>query len=368
VLFVAGEPSGDLHGAGVAAELRRRAPDIPLVGIGGARMEQAGVSLLEHTDRLAVMGFVEVLKHIPLHWRLLAQLKRRLRAGQVGLVIVLDYPGFNMKVAAAAHDAGVPVLYYITPQVWAWGAKRLTELARTVTRAAVILPFEEELLLQAGVKATFVGHPLLDRAGAIPSRAEARAALGLPADAPVLALFPGSRWSEIGRHLEPFVATARALERRVPGLRVVVSVAPGITLDAARCPYQQVHAGSFTVWRAADAALSKSGTSTLEAAVAGCPLIVAYRTSAVTFAIARRVVTIPRIGLVNVVAGREVAPEFVQDAVRPEAMADALAPLLDHGSAERRAMLEGLASVRAQLGTAGAAGRVAGIALEMAKP
>lgn len=368
MLFVAGEPSGDLHGAGVAAELRVRAPGIPMAGIGGARMEAAGVQLFEHTDNLAVMGFVEVLKHVPLHWRLLAGLKRRLRAGQVGLVIVLDYPGFNMKVAAAAHDAGVPVLYYITPQVWAWGARRLGAIARIVTRAAVILPFEEELLSGAGVNAKFVGHPLLDRAGALPSREQARAALGLPADGPVLAMFPGSRWSEIGRHLDPFVATARELERRMPGLRVVVSVAPGITLDPARCPYQQVHESSFTVWRAADAALSKSGTSTLEAAVAGCPLIVAYRTSGLTYAIARRVVTIPLIGLVNVVAGRQVAPEFVQDAVVPSRMADALAPLLDHSSAARAEMLEGLAGVRARLGTPGAAARVATMALEIALP
>ena len=343
VLFVAGEPSGDLHGAGVAAELRRREPGIVMRGIGGARMEEAGVTLLEHTDRLAVMGFLEVLAHVPMHWRLLRELTRRIESGAVGLVIVLDYPGFNMKVAAAAHRAGVPVLYYITPQVWAWGSKRLSELARTVTRAAVILPFEEKLLTDAGIRATFVGHPLLDRAGALPSRAEARAQLGLPADGKVLAVFPGSR-------------------------RVVVSVAPGITLDAAACPYQQVHASSFTVWRAADAALSKSGTSTLEAAVAGCPLIVAYRTNPVTYLIARRVVTIPDIGLVNVVAGRRVAPEFVQDDVVPERMAEALAPLLDHEDPRRRAMLEGLAEVRAKLGTPGAAARTATIALETALP
>ena len=368
VLFVAGEPSGDLHGAGVAAELARRAPGLRMTGIGGARMEEAGVRLLEHTDRLAVMGFVEVLKHVPLHWRLLAELKRRMRSGEVGLVIVLDYPGFNMKVAAAAHAAGVPVLYYITPQVWAWGAKRLRELARTVTKAAVILPFEEALLRKAGVDATFVGHPLLDRLDALPSRAAARASLGLPADAPVLALFPGSRRSEIERHLEPFVATARLLERRIPGLSVIVSVAPGITIDPARCPYRQVTASSFTVWRAADAALSKSGTSTLEAAVAGCPLIVAYRTSGITYAIAKRVVTIPNIGLVNVVAGHQVAHEFVQGAVVPAAMADALAPLLDHSHPHRRAMLNALAEVRDRLGTAGAAQRVAEMALAMAKP
>ena len=328
VLFVAGETSGDLHASGVAAVLRARAPELSLVGIGGSRMERAGVALLEHTDRLAVMGFVEVLKHVPRHYGLLSALRRRLRSGSVRLVVLVDYPGFNMKVAAAAHAAGVPVLYYITPQVWAWGAGRLAEMARTVTRAAVILPFEEALLRAHGVDATFVGHPLLDRAASsLPSRAEARRSLGIDDGAPVLALFPGSRAQEIARHLRRFVDTARLLETRVSGLRVVVSAAPGIVLDPSRCPYPVVRESSFTVWRAADAALSKSGTSTLEAAVAGCPLVVAYRTGAVSYAIARRVVTIPRIGLVNVVAGHSVAPELIQDAARPRAMFDALLPL-----------------------------------------
>ncbi|HEX6964492.1 MAG TPA: lipid-A-disaccharide synthase [Gemmatimonadaceae bacterium] len=362
VLFVAGETSGDLHAAGVAAELAARIPGIPLTGIGGARMEAAGVSLLEHTDRLAVMGFAEVVRHIPRHYRLLSEMRARLASGRVGLVVLIDYPGFNMKVAAAAKRAGVPVLYYITPQVWAWGAGRLEEMATTVTRAAVILPFEEALLREHGIDATFVGHPLLDHARAIPDRAPARCELGIPEDAPVLALFPGSRAQEIARHLDRFVATARELERRVPGLRVIVSAAPGITIDPARCPYPLVRAASFTVWRAADAALSKSGTSTLEAAVAGCPLVVGYRASALTYAIARRVVTIPSIGLVNVVAGRQVAPEFIQHALEPHRVADALEPLLDCDSEARREMLAGLADVRAKLGSAGAARRVAEIA------
>lgn len=367
VLFVAGEASGDLHASGVADELRRRVRHVPLVGIGGARMERAGVQLIEHTDRLAVMGFAEVLKHVPRHYALLSAIKRRLRSGAVGLVILIDYPGFNMKVAAAAKAAGVPVLYYITPQVWAWGAGRLGALARTVTRAAVILPFEAALLTKHGIDATFVGHPLLDRAAAaMPSRDAARRALGLTDSDRVLALFPGSRAQEIARHLTPFLDTARLLERRLPGLRVVVSVAPGIALDASRTPYPLVHDASFTVWRAADAALSKSGTSTLEAAVAGCPLVVAYRTGAASYAIARRVVTIPRIGLVNVVAGESVAPEFVQGAVQPAAMADALEPLLRGDSVERAAQVAGLARVRAQLGEPGAAGRVAEMALALA--
>ncbi|HWJ22701.1 MAG TPA: lipid-A-disaccharide synthase [Gemmatimonadaceae bacterium] len=362
VLFVAGEASGDLHAAGVAAELRRRRPDLALVGIGGDAMEREGVQLVEHAERLAVMGFVEVLKHVPKHWALLRELKRRLRSGRVALLVLIDYPGFNMKLAEAAHAAGVPVLYYITPQVWAWGADRLAKLARWVTKAAVILPFEEELLRKHGVDATFVGHPLLDRARALPSRADARRQLGLPDNAPVLALFPGSRAQEIARHLDAFVATARELERRTPELRVVVSVAPTVKLDPARCPYPMVHAASFAVLRAADAALCKSGTTTLEAAVAGCPLVVAYRTNALTYAIARRVVKIPHIGLVNVVAGRQVAREFVQEALVPATVADTLAPLLRDGSPERAESLAGLAEVRAKLGEPGAAARVATIA------
>jgi lipid-A-disaccharide synthase len=367
VLFVAGEASGDLHASGVAEEMRRRAAAVPLLGIGGTRMGRAGVRLIEHTDRLAVMGFVEVLKHVPRHYALLSGIKRRLRSGAIGLVVLIDYPGFNMKVAAAAKAAGVPVLYYITPQVWAWGAGRLRALRETVTRAAVILPFEEALLREHGIEATFVGHPLLDRAAAsMPTRAAARRTLGLTEGERVLALFPGSRAQEIARHLDPFLDTARLLEQRMPGLRVIVSVAPGITLDAARCPYPLVHDSSFTVWRAADAALSKSGTSTLEAAVAGCPLVVAYRTGAASYAIARRVVTIPRVGLVNVVADELVAPEFIQGAVRPAAMASALEPLLRGDTVERAAQAAGLARVRARLGEPGAAARVAEMALALA--
>ena len=366
VLFVAGEASGDLHAAGVARELRTLRPDLALVGIGGAAMAAEGVELVEHADRLAVMGFVEVLKHVPKHWALLRQLRRRLRSGHVALLVVIDYPGFNMKLARAATDAAVPVLYYITPQVWAWGADRLAKLASTVTKGAVILPFEEELLRAHGIDATFVGHPLLDRAQQLPSRDEARRQLGLASDRPVLALFPGSRAQEIERHLDAFVASARELERRVPGLQVVVSVAPTVRLDSARCAYPMAQSASFPVLRAADAALCKSGTTTLEAAVAGCPLVVAYRTNALTYAIARRLVKIPHIGLVNVVANREVAREFVQAGLEPAAVATALAPLLDPHSPERARALEGLAEVRARLGTPGAARRVARIASELA--
>lgn len=364
ILFVAGEASGDLHAAGVATALARLRPDLRLTGVGGHHMRQARVELLEDTSRMAVMGFVEVLRHVPAHYALLRRLRARLRSGRVSLLVLVDYPGFNMRVAAEARRAGVPVLYFITPQVWAWRQNRLARMAQVITRAAVILPFEEKLLREHGIDATFVGHPLLDRAEGLPSCEEARARLGIPPDGPLLALFPGSRAQEIERHLDAFVETARRLQSEVKGLHVVVSVAPTVSIDPARCPFPMVQSGSLMLLRASTAALCKSGTTTLESAVAGCPLIVAYRTSSFTYAIARRVVEIPRIGLVNVVAAREVAREFVQDAVQPAAMADALVPLLRPGP-DRNRMRDALARVRASLGRPGAAGRVAQIASEM---
>lgn len=366
VVFIAGESSGDLHAAGVAEELRRARPDLELTGFGGPLMESAGVALFDRYET-GVMGFVEIIRHVPRHWELLQTLKRRFAEHDVRLLVVVDYPGFNMKAAAAAAECGVPVLYYVTPQVWAWGSGRLPKLARIVTKAAVILPFEESLLRKHGIDATFVGHPLLDRAGHLPAKNEARASLGLPADSPVLALFPGSRQQEIDRHIDAFVATAQLVERNVPGVKVIVSVAPTISLDPRQCPYQLVHSASFAVLRAADAALCKSGTTTLEAAIADCPLVVAYRTSEVSFFLARLMVTIPYIGLVNVVAGREVACEFVQHDIVPSTIAAQLARLLDHGDPERGRVLEGLAEVRGKLGEPGAARRVAAMASELAR-
>ena len=365
VVFIAGEASGDLHAAGVAEELRRIRPDLTLTGFGGPLMQKAGVTLFDKYDT-GIMGFAEVLSHIPRHYFLLQSLRERFERNDVALVIVIDYPGFNMKAAAAAADLKIPVLYYVTPQVWAWGKNRLPKLAQIVTKAAVILPFEENLLRDHGIDATFVGHPLLDRAHDLPAKAEARRALGLSESAPVLALFPGSRQQEIERHIDDFVASALLTQNAVPGLQVVVSVAPTITLDPQRCPYPLVHSASFTVLRAADAALCKSGTTTLEAAIADTPLVVAYRTSEISYFLARLMVTIPHIGLVNVVAGREVAREFVQDDLTPARVSAELERLLDESGAERGRVLEGLAEVRARLGTPGAARRVAEMASGLA--
>lgn len=330
-------------------------------------MRAAGVELVDDLASLAVMGFAEIVRHLPRHARIIRQLAARMRGGRVALLVCIDYGGMNLRLAAAAKAAGVRVLYYITPQVWASRPRRMHDMARTVTKAAVILPFEEKLLREHGIDATFVGHPLLDEIGTLPDQRAARRLLGLDGDAPVLALFPGSRAQEVRRLLTPFVATATILEAKVPGLRVVVSQAPGVTVDPAVCPYPAMTGRTALLLRAATAVLCKSGTTTLEAAVAGCPLAVAYKTSRWTYAIARRVVTIDRIGMVNIVAGRMIAPEFVQDAVIPARMADALLPLLDVGSAERARAVAGLDEVRRMLGTPGAAARVAELASTMAR-
>lgn len=367
ILFFAGEPSGDLHASGVARELVARGAPFRLRGVGGDLMQAASVQIDEHIRELAVLGLVEVLRHLPKHWRMLGDVRSQLRSGTVALVVLVDYPGFNMRVAEMAADAGVPVLYYIVPQVWAWGAGRLAKLARWVTKAAVILPFEEKLLRAHGIDAEFVGHPLLDRATDMPSREQARDELGLGRDGRVLALFPGSRAQEIDRHLDAFVETATQLRQRMPELQVIVSAAPHVRIDERRCRFPVVRASSLPILRAADAAMCKSGTTTLEASVAGCPHVVAYRTHPITYFAARRVVTIPYIGLVNVVAGRGVAPEFIQDELEPGAVARALMPLLEPGSTARGQMLADLEGVRRQLGQPGAARRVASIAQSLAE-
>ena len=367
ILFVAGEHSGDLHASNVARELVALGAEYRLRGVGGDLMHSAGVQIDEHIRGLAVLGLVEVLRHLPKHWGMLRDVRERLRSGSVALVVLVDYPGFNMRVAEAAAEAEVPVLYYIVPQVWAWGTKRLEKLSQWVRKAAVILPFEESLLREHGIDATFVGHPLLDRAVAAPDRMAARRQLGIAANARVLALFPGSRAQEIARHLDPFVESAMLLRKERPDLQVVVSAAPHVVIDTRRCPFPIVREASFAILRAADAALCKSGTTTLEASVAGCPHVVAYRTHPITYAAARRLVKIPYIGLVNVVAGREVAREFIQDRLQPDQVARALRPLLDDGSAERARMLTDLEGVRRALGEPGAARRVAVMARALAE-
>ena len=363
-MMLAGEASGDAHGARVAREIGRRWPGAEIVGLGGEGMARAGVNILAGLDELSVMGFAEVVKRLPFFQRLERRVKAILDGGGIDLLMPIDYPGFNMRIAAHAARSRIPVLYYIGPQVWAWKAGRARRLARIANRIAVILPFEASLYNAHGGRAEFVGHPLLDEAsGADP--VALGDVLGIDRSRPLLALFPGSRLQELERHAAPFTGAALELRRRIPELQGVVSRVPFLP-DSAYSPFPFPATSDADGLRAlATAALVKSGTSTLEAALAGMPFAVAYVTHPLTHVLARRLVRVPHIALANLVAGKRVVPEFIQREVVSGAVADAIEPLLDESSPERRAVLRGLSEVRSALGTPGAAARVVDLAQEL---
>ena len=361
IYISAGEPSGDAHGAAVASALRRRM-DVEIEALGGPALEAAGATLLDRMDQYSVMGFVEALWKVPAHLRLLGRVSAAFRAGRYDLAILVDYPGYHLRAAAAMAKAGVPVLYYIAPQMWAWAPWRVRRLA-SVRRLAVILPFEEAFFREHQVPATFVGHPLRDRAP-LPTRLEARRILGLDPARPVLGLFPGSRTQEVKRLWPVFRDAAAAIVAGRPEVQVVVAGTPRGTYPSAGA--MRVHDGDpLAVFAAADAGLCKSGTTTLEAALADLPMVIAYRSHPVSFAIGIRMLRVPYVGLVNLIAGREVAPEFLQDAATAPTLAAAVLPLLDPEGEAARRQRAGLAQVRERLGPPGAADRVASIALEL---
>jgi lipid-A-disaccharide synthase len=363
IYISAGEPSGDAHAAAVVSALKRRLPAATVEAFGGPDLEAAGAVVLDRMERFSVVGFVEALWKLPAHLRLLGRVRDAFRAKRYDLVILVDYPGYHLRAAAAARDAGIPVLYYIAPQMWAWAPGRVRRLA-AVRRLAVILPFEERFFRDHGVAATFVGHPLRDRPPP-PPRLDARRTLGLDPQRPVLGLFPGSRPQEVKRLWPAFRAAAARILAVRPEVQVVVAATGRAHYPAAGAI--RIHPGEpLTVFAAADAGLCKSGTTTLEAALADVPMAIAYRLNPVSFAIAIRVLQVPHVGLVNLIAEREVAPEFLQSAATPAALAEAVLPLLDPASAAARRQREGLALVRERLGPPGAAERVAALAAELA--
>ncbi len=364
-MFVsAGEASGDLHGAALVRALRARWPDVRILGLGGSRMAAEGVELLAHVSDLAVMGFAEVALRLPFFLRLRRRVFRTLASESIDLVVPIDYPGFNLRLARRARGVGIPVLFYIAPQVWAWHASRAKKLAEDADAVAVILPFEEDFLRRAGADARFVGHPLIEQSVPPSTRADWAARTGLDPDRPVLALFPGSREQELRRHLGVFSAAATAVVAARPEVQPVIGAAPDLDASA----YSAVgwpRSDGTELLRHADAALVKSGTTTLEAALAGVPFVVAYRMNPLSFAVARRLVRVPHIALANLVADERIAPEFVQGDATAPALAAALLPLLDPAAPERRQMTEKLRRVRGALGSPGAAERVAAIAAEL---
>jgi lipid-A-disaccharide synthase len=372
ILIMSGEASGDLHGANLAREIRKQDPSIALYGVGSKQMREAGVHLLADASEIAVVGITAVLTHIRAIYRVYARIKEFLRRERPELLILIDFPDFNIMLGKAAKKFGIPVLYYISPQVWVWRKGRIKTIARLVKAIIVIFPFEVPLYKQAGVDVRFVGHPLIDVVRSDLTMVQARSVLNLDAKQRTIALMPGSRKSEIAHLLPDMLAAAKILLSRFQDLQFVLPVAP--TLDRGlidtfikqgNVPVRVVEGRAYDVLRASDAAIVTSGTATLETGLMAVPMVIVYRISALNYFILTKLVRgVESVGLVNIVAGKRIAPELIQKECRPENIAKAIEVLLrDPVYAQQNR--DELISMRARLGDAGASTRAAAVVLEM---
>jgi lipid-A-disaccharide synthase len=373
IMIVAGEASGDLHGSDLAARILARAPAVEMFGIAGAKMRAAGVHALFRIEDIHGMGVAELASTIAGTTRKLFALRATLRNDPPDLLIVIDFAEFNMVLAGMAKRAGVPVLYYVTPQVWAWRRRRISKIIDRADRLAVVLPFEKDLYARAGERVAFVGHPLLDRVTAVHPRAETLARHGFKPDARLLAILPGSRRAEIRYLLRPMVAAARVLCRDhnfVPAICLAPTLTPAELEREGRTGLSGIHiieGDTYSILAASEAALVASGTATLETALLGCPMVIVYKAARLTYALGRMLVTgVDYIGMPNILAGRQIVPELIQGRVNEQNLVRAAEPLLS--GRIRAETVAQLRAIRAQLGAPGAAARVAEIALGMMKP
>ena len=371
VMIVAGEASGDIYGADLVQKALLQDSGLHFFGIGGVKMREAGVEILVDSADMAVMGLIEVAKHFGVISSAFLKLKKILRQDPPELLILIDYPGFNIRLAKTAKKAGVKVLYYISPKVWAWKAGRIKTIAAAVSQMAVIFPFEVPLYAKAGVPVTFVGHPMLDLLNVFMNREEAAASFGLDPSRKIIGLFPGSRKSEIEHILPSIIAAAELLQKEMPEVQFVLPLASTL-IEADVLPYMERSGISAIITRqrthdlirACNAIISVSGTVTLEIALIGTPMVIIYRIGSFTYQIAKRVVKIEHIGLCNIVAGRGMVKELIQDKANPEAIAAEIMTIITD-TAYRTAMIAELATIREKLGGGGAAARTASLALEI---
>jgi lipid-A-disaccharide synthase len=369
-MIVAGEVSGDLHAGRLLEALRRRQPDIQAFGIGGDTLRSAGMEICVDLSKMAVMGVSEVLRRLPFFHRVFHRMAALARKRRPDAVVLVDYPGFNLRFAARAHALGLKTIYYVCPQVWAWNRARIPRMAQVVDRLISIFPFEAEHFKGTGLRVDYVGHPLVDEA----ARERRFPAPNLPwQGSPRIALLPGSRATEVARLLPAMLGAARLAQARYPQASFLLPVPAADIGDCVRRLLTRlkrqperctvVEGAARQVLRTADAALVASGTATLEAALMNCPTVIVYRVAPLTYLLGRLLVRVPHIGIMNIVAGRRICPEFLQGQVTPEALADAVLPLAVDGP-PRRTMRAALEEATARLGSGGAVQRAADSVLE----
>ncbi len=370
IMISVGEPSGDLHAARLLEALNQR-PDPPhCFGMGGERMRQAGFEVLVGIEKMAVMGLVEVIRNFSTLYGVLREMRNQMREQRPDLLILVDYPGFNMLLAKTAKRLGVPVLYYISPKIWVWRERRIYKIARLVDHMALIFPFELSYYERVGLPATYVGHPLVGQVGCGEERAVVCNRLGLDPDRSVVGLFPGSRRSEVQALLPEMVEMACLLSRQQPDTQFLLSKVAELpdelysAIDEHRDLIRLVEGDAHCTIHACDAIVTASGTVTLEMALLDRPMVVVYRMAPFSYAIISRMLKTPWVSLVNIIAGRAVVAELLQEHASAKTMLDHLLPILQRGDA-RNTMLQGLAEVREALGEGASAERLADLVAEM---
>ncbi len=372
IMFVAGEASGDLHGANLIREIKEISPDLQVLGVGGRRMREAGLKAIFGIDGLSLIGFFEVLRKVGRFRRMLKELGYCVEKGGISALVLIDFPGFNLRLAEVAKRRGIPIIYYISPQVWAWGRGRIKKIADLVDKLILILPFEEEIYQGTGVDFQFVGHPLIDAVKPTLEKGEAASSLGLDPGRPIVGMLPGSRKQEIDTLLPIMLKAALLMWEKMKELQFIIPRAESVPQEwmephLARSPLLEVEVAGGMTYEAMNLSsllLVASGTATLESACLGTPMLIIYKLSFLTWLLAHSLVRVPSIGLVNLVAGRMVVPELLQFRATPKRIASAALKLLDDDHRLER-MRKDLNEVRRRLGESGASKRAARVVLEV---
>jgi len=363
--MVAGEHSGDLHGANLISQLKEREPSLEIIGAGGEKMKQAGMKVIADMRNMAIVGFQEILGKY-------SQLKKRfntiaeiIRKQNPACFIPIDYPGFNLRLSSIAKREGVPVYYYISPQVWAWGRNRVKKIARNVEEIITILPFEKDFYSQWGIEAHFVGHPLLDMVKPTLSKQEAFSYFSLSNSHPLIGILPGSRWEEVKTNFPLMLEASKVISAKIPQLQFAVLLSPNISEDKIRpvmrekgLDFPLVKDKSYDFMNICDLLISASGTATLEGTILEKPMVIMYKLATFSYPISKLLLKSPYIGLANVIAGKEIVPEFLQwQASRENIARETISILEDKNRRER--MIQDLVQVHKSLGEEGASGRAA---------